>query len=613
MTKHFTLVLIFSIFQFILPTEWQISLQAQSGCPGCMVDLPPLPSDTIYLGNAPDGIAGELYDGNISFRMPKTTTPVHEIDPSTPGGLPIGSITILALLNVPPGLSWEANKSEFDPGNETDGCVKFCGMPVISGMYEVEVFVTASVLGINQSTSFSFDFYIAPSTSMTDGFAMQNASGCGEVTASFENNILSNGSTGFNYFWDFGNGQTSTSENPGDITYSQPGVYEINYEAIIDTSDYQLTTVRIVAAGCNDINLPPISNKAPELYIKIKNPNGTQIFQSNQIDNAPIPSAFNVNIALGPGNYTLEVRDNDPIGSDHCGTVTFNRFSTDTLTSGSLGVKLDLFHPVFSVQSADTVYVYEIPAPPEVVPNGSIEVCEGEEVQLTANYPNNLQWYKDSSAVLGATDSVFTLNSNGSYWVEYTSPEGCSSQSEVVVFEEIPNPAPPSFSEDGNWLSLIDLTLLPVDFSLQWYINGDSIPDANETSYCNTFPGVNLFSLEVTDNETGCTNDFSIGIVFDPTSDCTVPTHEVLLLENSLRLFPNPTNGLLNISFENENFTAIELRIVDVIGRSLFSEKEFIPASKFHKTLDVSGLDNGIYFLEIMMADGKTVRKFIKE
>ena len=298
MLKYFTLILAFCFFQINF-------LQSQSGCPGCVVGLPMLPADTIFLGNAPDGVAGEPYDGDMSFRMPKTTGPVHEIDPSTPPGLNIGKITIIALLNVPPGLDWESNQFEFDPNNETDGCVKFCGTPLLSGMYEVEVFVTAQVLGINQSTSFSFPFYIAPSISSTDGFSMQNSSGCGEITVSFENNIPSNDSTGFSYFWDFGNGASSILENPNDVTYATPGIYEVNYEATVDTSGYELTTVQIVAAGCNDLNLPPVSNAAPELYIKIKDPSGTQIYQSGEINNAPLPAAFNVNIPIGPGIYQL--------------------------------------------------------------------------------------------------------------------------------------------------------------------------------------------------------------------------------------------------------------------------------------------------------------------
>ncbi|MEO1261760.1 MAG: T9SS type A sorting domain-containing protein [Bacteroidota bacterium] len=582
---------------------------AQSGCPGCVIDLPPLPSDTIYLGNAPDGVAGEAYDGDLSFRMPKTTDAV----PGTPGGLNIGKITIQSLLNVPPGLDWESNKTEFDPGDETDGCVKFCGTPVLPGLYEVQVFVTATVLGINESTSFTFDFYIAPATSTTDGFTLLNNSGCGELTASFENNVVSNGQYGFFYYWDFGNGEMSTEENPMPVNYTEPGIYEINYEATIDTSGYELTTVQVLAAGCNDLNLPPISNAPPELYIKIKDPTGTQIFQSDEINNAPFPSAFNVNLKMGPGNYSIEVRDNDLIGSDHCGTITFNRNSTDTLVLGNLQLKMDIFHPIFSIQSTDTVYVYEVPEPPLITPSGLLEICEGDTLMLTADYTENLQWYKDSSAILDAVEPNLTISSNGTYWVEYTTLEGCSSVSEPVTLSNLPLPVSPAFSEEGNWLEVNDTSLLPLEYSLQWYVNGDLIPDANETTWCNTIPGVSLYSLVVTDEQTGCTSEYSLGIAYDENADCTVPTKEILAIENSLRLYPNPTSGLLNITFKNEKYQQFEMSIVDVIGRTVYTQGVPSTSVHFYEIIDLGNLDAGVYFLKIQTEEGQVVRKLVKD
>ncbi len=606
MTKH-----LFSLLAFLL-LLLNFSI-AQSGCPNCVIDLPTLPSDTIFLGSSPDGEAMVPYDEDVSFRMPKTTTPVHEIDPGTPAGLNISKLTIIAMLNVPPGLSWEPSQFEFDPGNETDGCVKFCGTPLVPGYYEMQIFVTAQVLTLNQSTSFTMSIYIAPSTSTTTGFGLQNSVGCGEVTVSFENLILSNGDAGFDYFWDFGNGEVSNEENPGDITYSIPGIYEINYEAIVDTSEYEFTTVQIVDAGCNDLSLPPISNAPPELYIKIKDPSGDEIYVSDKINNAPLPSAFNVNIPLGPGDYTLEVRDDDLFGSDHCGTVTFNRMTNDTLEDGSLKVELSIIHPVFTIQSTDTVFVYEIPEPPIIIPAGVNEICEGEELVLEADYAENLQWYKDSIAVLGATDSTFTTSSSGIYWVEYTSPDGCSSVSEALSLLELPLPATPSFSEDGNWLEVLNPDLLPDDFSLQWYINGDAIPDANETSFCNTFDGVNLFTLEVTDNTTGCTNEFSIGVAFDPNADCTVATNELAAIGQSLRIFPNPANESLNVVFENENLSEVNIRILDVMGRQVSSHFFQHISSEFHEKLNLSDLNSGIYFLEIFGNNGRVVRRIVKE
>jgi hypothetical protein len=80
------------------------NLSAQSGCPGCMIDLPDLPEDTIYLSPAPDGQVGEYYEEDISFRMPKTTTPVAAVDPDVVPDVAIESITILSVTNVPPRL-----------------------------------------------------------------------------------------------------------------------------------------------------------------------------------------------------------------------------------------------------------------------------------------------------------------------------------------------------------------------------------------------------------------------------------------------------------------------------------------------------------------------------
>ncbi|MBK9017067.1 MAG: hypothetical protein IPM82_25090 [Saprospiraceae bacterium] len=114
-------LLVFFALQSFFPTQ----ISAQFGCLGCNVSLPVLPADTIYLGPAPDGVAGEYYDGDMSFRMPKTTTPVNATDPNTPAGLPISSIAIVAVVNVPPGLNWQPSQFTFNPSNHPDGCVKF--------------------------------------------------------------------------------------------------------------------------------------------------------------------------------------------------------------------------------------------------------------------------------------------------------------------------------------------------------------------------------------------------------------------------------------------------------------------------------------------------------
>ena len=71
---------------------------AQTGCPGCLVNLPAgFPADTIYLPDLPDGVKGTPYDHDVSFRLPKTTTPVNAVDSTTPPGSPINKFEILSV------------------------------------------------------------------------------------------------------------------------------------------------------------------------------------------------------------------------------------------------------------------------------------------------------------------------------------------------------------------------------------------------------------------------------------------------------------------------------------------------------------------------------------
>jgi hypothetical protein len=605
-------------FLFLTPAAFALGLffsneiQAQSGCTGCLVSLPTLPSDTIYISQAPDGIASQGYDGDISFRMPKTTTPVNAVDPGTPPGLNINKITIVSVVNVPPGLSWEPSQFEFDPGSQTDGCVKFCGTPLQSGYYDVQVFVTAEVLLVTQSTSFTFPMYIAPAVSNNDGFSMLNNSGCGAVTVGFENNIPSNGNAGYSYVWDFGNGNTSTAENPGPQTYTTPGQYEVSYQAAIDTFGYQLTTVQVLAAGCNDIGLP--TSVPPDIYVKIKGPNGNLLVSTPAVSNVSFPFAVNINLMLGDGTYELEIRDDDVIGSESCGYVYFNKNTTDTLVSGSLKVKTSIIHPVTTVTSKDTITVFEIPEAPAIQPGTALEICTGEEIELEiSNYADNLQWYRDTSVLFGETDWSLFVSTPGAYWAEYTSADGCKSQSDIVTLDLLPLPAPPAFFANFNQLELNDPSLLPANYSLQWFQDGALIPGATEEIYCITTPGTSLYTLQVTDNATGCTREFSIGATFNPGYNCATTGVDWTALDATLLISPNPTGGMVTVAFETAGSEALRFSLLDAVGRRVFDEKMQTPGGEFRHDFDLTGLSAGIYFLKIQIGNESIGRRIVKQ
>jgi hypothetical protein len=196
------------------------------------------------------------------------------------------------------------------------------------------------------------------------------------VTAGFVNNNPSNGDPRFSYTWDFGNGNTTSDENPSDQLYDAPGIYEVAYQAVVDTNGYFLTRVNVLSASCDDL-----FNNAPDLMFKVFDEDGEEIFSSVTLNNSAPPVDFTLSLELGEGNYSLRVIDDDDGingGDDNCGEVNFNRFTTGVLNDGALSVELEIFHPVDTVIAVDTIQVFEQPAPPVVEGLPDEPLCAGD-------------------------------------------------------------------------------------------------------------------------------------------------------------------------------------------------------------------------------------------
>lgn len=594
------------LFAALLSCSTMIS--AQSGCPGCLVELPNLPEDTIFLTAAPDGQAGQYYTADISFRMPKTTTPVAATDPDVPPGLTIQQITISSVTNVPPGLSWEANQTQFTPSEQTDGCVRFCGTPLLPGYYEVGVIVTAQILFISQTTSFTFPIQILPAVSQTDGFSIINSTACGNLTASFVNNVPSNGADGFSYFWNFGNGQTSLDENPLDRQYNEPGTYVVDYQAIVDTSGFFLTNVRIESVTCTDLL------NGPDLKIRIFDQQNNELYISPIVPNAITPLDFSVNLSLDTGNYRLSVTDDDggiDGADDDCGSVNFNRFTVGQLLATGMSASVTILHPVDTIRASDTIVVYPQPSPPLVfgVPAGVL--CEGDELTLETDFDESVQWYRDSVPLFEGMLPELTVSESGSYWVVYTSPDGCQSQSEVVTlsFGEVPSGV--AFTNQNNLLSIFDPGSLPQQAGIEWLLDGNVIPDENGDTYCIGVSG--NYTVVVTDLATGCSGSFSQNINYNPSfPNCTTDANETAGYVPDLTIVPNPNNGLFTLQIETAAATEGELSVLDPLGRVLSRQWLELSVGETRVAMDLQNLPAGAYLLRWQSAEAERAVRALK-
>jgi hypothetical protein len=74
-------------------------------------------------------------------------------------------------------------------------------------------------------------------------------------------------------------------------------------------------------------------------------------------------------------------------------------------------------------------------------------------------------------------------------------------------------------------------------------------------------------------------------------------------LDNSLNIFPNPTTGNVFLNYDLAAGARVTTEVYNALGELVLASTNTVPAGIQVKQLDMSGLNNGVYFLNIV-ADG---------
>lgn len=135
-------------------------------------------------------------------------------------------------------------------------------------------------------------------------------------------------------------------------------------------------------------------------------------------------------------------------------------------------------------------------------------------------------------------------------------------------------------------------------------------------------PGVYMFNMTVTDNGRLQASDYVTVTVISSNTETVVPnTPLVATLKNDLSvdkgsalLYPNPVQGVAKLSLNNKLTGKVQIAIFDATGKVQMTANYDKRTADFQQQLDVSGLRQGVYYMQIMV-DGKSasaVKKFIK-
>lgn len=588
---------------------------AKAQCPGCVLNtnctITPAYPTTCPADSMPEGYVGQAYSEDITFYMPEyfqVTSPVTQM-------VHLDELKILNVSGLPAGLNWQTNNpnNTYNPsqGNE-HGCARVCGTPQFPGTYTVIVYfqvtVTPQSIGgvTTQNESISIILKINPNASGNSAFTIANPQGCAPHTTSFSPIVQSNGNPLYTYYWDFGNSNTSTLENPPVQNYPNPGSYVISQTTQV--LEYRLTNVTFNVGSntnwCGDVEEPNLfgCTGSPDLFFELRDNSSVVVHTSSEISNSTTGTWSNLNIPLPNGSYSIQFWDADAVSqNDNLGIFPFNPTATGTFNFSGGGVSGTYTigtAVINSISDTDTVFVYAVPPQLSISASPNDSVCENQSITLSVPGGYVYQWYKDTTILFNAVDSFLTItNNSGNYWVKVSNQFGCTTNSQTFDVYFVENPPKPTFWIIGNTLNTN-----MAGFDLQWYFNGNAISGAT---------GLTLNATNSGNYHLTATNAFG----------CTISSDTILITVvngiaegNGLQdvaIYPNPNNGMFTVAFELMTEAKVIITVSDLLGKTVYEESLGNYSGPYNKQMDLTSLQKGIYLVNVQVGNDRINKRII--
>ncbi|MCF8295938.1 MAG: T9SS type A sorting domain-containing protein [Saprospiraceae bacterium] len=230
----------------------------------------------------------------------------------------------------------------------------------------------------------------------------------------------------------------------------------------------------------------------------------------------------------------------------------------------------------------DTLYTI-INIPMDVLELGNdTAICEGDSIQLMAppyaTYtwsPTNLITNSLIHNPMGFPDTTTIFR------VEVIDTNQCFQYDSIIV-DINPLPAAPM-------VTILDsLFTAPAGFTYKWYSYNNIIPGATSQTYIATSPGIYYCEIY---NSNGCHSKSGM-LHYNNTSINSIENEN-----NYVHVFPNPSNGLINIEIQNSDLQNIIIEVLNINGQIVLSKSFDNPFEYSQTTLDLNMLNQGVYML----------------
>ena len=312
-----------------------------------------------------------------------------------------------------------------------------------AGEYDVTLIVTEANACIGSCTAYAStkQVYVGPKPVVN--YDWQYNGNC----LTYDFNSTSTISMGWiaGFYWDFGNGTTSTQSNPL-ATFNAPGVYNIK---LVVTSNY----------GCKDSVTYPVNI-------------------INKCNYIPCPAIGAINgttaLCIGFGTTYTNTTAGGTWASSNTGIATISNTGTiTTIAAGTTTISYTVVKPCGTIVAYKTITVYANTAQPIT---GQDSVCVGQNINLSN--PNSGGTYTASNGNVTLNNSGNVLGvTSGNVTITYTVPTPCGVFTTTKVVKVIVCAAP--ITCNAGWYS--QPVTSNCDSTLRFILSGNNSAGATYT------------------------------------------------------------------------------------------------------------------------------------
>lgn len=430
-----------------------------------------------------------------------------------------------------------------------------------------------------------------------------------DVTICQTNSVILTASGGDSYLWSTGETTQSIEVNPMETTIYTVTAYSQNGsdtdEVIVNVNETPTAyagedetilfgeSVVLTASGGSEY----LWNTGETTQSIVVSPEEDKIFIVEVFENScsstdSVEVVVNANANAGEDVYICQGESTTLTAS---GGTDFVWSTGETTSSISVSPTQTTTYTVMAI-SGDSTDEAEVTVNVNLIPNadaGEDDIIEsGQNITLSATGGNSYLWSTgETSQHISVSPTQTTL-----YSVEVFI-NGCSDFDDVLI--TVVDPVNADAGEDIDSCPGETVTLTATGGLFYVWSTGQTSPSINVIPEETT-----TYSVTVSNGISSQTDDVRVSV-----ENCLASSEELQNNEFEYRMYPNPTNGLVNIRLSGlENISSIY--ITDMLGKQLIGES-FQPENGFviNKQYNLSGLSKGIYFITLLESGKEAITK----